>query len=115
MLRLMNGTRIKDKISTKSILKKFDLLSVNQMNAQIKLLDMWKATNIAEYPTKVKKMEINNGASRATTRSITNGKLLEIGISSLAKDTFYNDAVKAWNAAPEVIKTAPQYGQQRNK
>ena len=104
MLRLMNGTRIKDKISTKSILKKFDLLSVNQMNAQIKLLDMWKATNIAEYPTKVKTMEINNGASRATTRSITNGKLLEIGISSLAKDTFYNDAVKAWNAAPEVIK-----------
>ena len=82
------------------------MLSVNQMNAQIKLLDMWKATNTVDYPTKVQKMEIKNGANRAMTRSITSGKLKEIGSTCLAKDTFYNDIwVKAWNAAHGVLKS----------
>ena len=45
MLRHMNGSKISDRISTKSILEKFDILSVNQMNAQAKLLEIWKASN----------------------------------------------------------------------
>ena len=76
---------------------------------------MWKATNFDDYPTKVEKMEIKNGSNKATTRSITCGKLKQLGITCLAKDTFYNDAVKAWNAAPDVLKTAPQFGLPRNK
>ena len=42
MLRALNGSRIKDQISTKSMLLKFKIISVNQMNAQIKLSEMWK-------------------------------------------------------------------------
>ena len=76
---------------------------------------MWKATNFDDYSTKVEKMEIKNGSNKATTRSITCGKLKQLGITCLAKDTFYNDAVKAWNAAPDVLKTAPQFGLPRNK
>ena len=45
MLRHMNGSKISDRISTKSILEKFDILSVDQMNAQAKLLEIWKASN----------------------------------------------------------------------
>ena len=33
MMRCLNGTTIKDKISTSSLLQKYNLLSVNQMNA----------------------------------------------------------------------------------
>ena len=86
MLRFMNGSKIADKVSTKSILEKFGYLSVNQINAQMKLLDMWKATNIDKYPTKVKKLECQN--DRSTTRPVSSGKLQEIDITVLAKTLF---------------------------
>ena len=35
LLRYLNNTRTSDKISTHSILEKFNLMSVNQLNAQI--------------------------------------------------------------------------------
>ena len=98
----MNGSKIKDKISTLSILTKHDILSVNQMNAQIKLLDMWKASNTLNHPMKLKRIQATE--ERATTRAITNGDLVESGITILAKNTFMNDSIKAWNNAPLTIK-----------
>ena len=35
MLRMLNNSIISDQVSTKSMLEKFSMLSVNQMNAQI--------------------------------------------------------------------------------
>ena len=40
LLRALNGSRVSDQICTKSLLLKFNILSVNQMNAQIKLSEM---------------------------------------------------------------------------
>ena len=45
MLRAINGTRIKDKISSKSMLIKYGLFSVNQLAAKIKLMEVWKTLN----------------------------------------------------------------------
>ena len=45
LLRLLNGTRIRDKISTATLLLKHNMLSVNQINAQIKLTKAWMAFN----------------------------------------------------------------------
>ena len=39
LLRFLNNSKIKDKVSNKSMLKKHNMLSVNQINAQIKLTD----------------------------------------------------------------------------
>ena len=64
---------------------------------------MWKASNIEKYPTKLKKVTANDG--RATTRAVTSGNLVEDGTTSLAQNTFYNDATKAWNLAPLDVKT----------
>ena len=102
MLRFMNSSKLKEKVSSKSILEKFKCLSVNQLNAQMKLLDMWKANNLKKYPTKVKLVECIG--EKSTTRAVTNGKLQEEGRTVLAKNTFYNDAVVAWNRAPDSIK-----------
>ena len=102
MMRFVNGTKIIDKISTCSILSKHNVLSVNQMNAQIKLLNIWKALNVENYPTKPKKIEANE--LRASMKATTSGKLIEEGISSLAQNTYYNDAIRVWNMAPEAIK-----------
>ena len=102
MLRYMNGSKIADKISTTSILSKFETLSVNQLNAQIKLVDMWKANNLINYPTKIHKIDPNE--LRTTTRAVTSGRLKEVGLTVCAKNTFFNDGVKAWNKAPDSIK-----------
>ena len=53
LLRLLNGSKIKDRVSIKSLLNKFNVMSVNQLNAQIKLLELWKALNIKDYPLKI--------------------------------------------------------------
>ena len=81
----MNGSRISDKIISKTILDKF-----NQLNAQMKLLDMWKANNYENYPTKIRKLEATE--NRSPTCAITNGRLTD------------NDGVKVWNLAPDSIK-----------
>ena len=102
MLRFLNGSKISDRISTESILTKYNLLSVNQLNAQIKILEIWKATHINQYPAKITKLTIRNNSP--STRAITNGNLVEKGISILSKNTYLNDAIRAWNLIPEDIK-----------
>ena len=102
MLRYMNGSKISEKYALHQYCPKFDNLSVNQLNAQMKIVDMWKANNCEKYPTKLIKTVANE--FRPTTRAVTNGKLQEIGILNTAKNTFYNDGVKAWNKIPENIK-----------
>ena len=41
MLRFINGMKLLDKISTKTLLERSKMLSVNQLNAQIKLVEVW--------------------------------------------------------------------------
>ena len=45
----------------------------------------------------------------AHTRSITNGKLVEIGKSALTQANFINDAIKAWNSTTEEVKQSLTY------
>ena len=55
MLRIVTNKKIKDRIRISVMLEELKMLSVNQMAAQIKLTEMWKATHIAEYPIKVER------------------------------------------------------------
>ena len=43
LTRFLNNSKISDKISTKTLLKNINGLSVNQLNAQIKLTELWKS------------------------------------------------------------------------
>ena len=49
MLRAINNSKIADRVSVTSMLTKFNLLSVNQLAAQIKLTEVWKSVNIKDY------------------------------------------------------------------
>ena len=60
LLRLLNGSKVKDMISIKSMLTKFNMQSVNQLNCQIKLLEVWKALNVENYPLKIPVNEIKS-------------------------------------------------------
>ena len=62
------------------------MLSVNQMAAQIKLTEMWKASNDTHYPTK-KKMR-NTQVEGMEARICTQGDLTESGGLTREKKSF---------------------------
>ena len=86
-------------ISTSSLPTKFSMLSVNQLNAQTKLVEIWKALNVDDYPLKVVQQTKDN--SRVNTRADTKEKPIEIGKSVLVEKTCISDAIHLWNNAPE--------------
>ena len=55
------------------MLERQKMLSVNQLQAQIKLTEMWKASNLPTYPLQIGKRTL--GAEVRTTRSVTNENL----------------------------------------
>ena len=81
LLRLLNNTRISDKINTKSFAHDLNMLSLNQINAQVKLTEMWKASNVQDYPTKLVKKAPNS--ENMLTRSTVRGDLVPQGVSCL--------------------------------
>ena len=112
LLRLLNGTKIKDKISTKSLLLKFDMTSVNQLNAQVKLLEIWKALNLADYPLKINQQAVPEIGT--TTRASHKGRPIEKGTSNLAKKASTNDAIRIWNQSPVSITESKSLYQAKN-
>ena len=102
-LRFLNNTKIKDKLNTKKILGNLNMLSVNQLNTQIKLIETWKAMNGINC-------FLNNLVNKLSegdriTRSITNGELVEEGASIISRCTYQNDASRIWNKAPVNVKS----------
>ena len=102
LLRALNGSRITDQISNNSLLVKFKFLSVNQMNAQIKLTEMWKSIHIVNYPTKTEL--IVDYTEGTNTRSRNSGLLKEEKVTVKSQRTYTNNAIHIWNQAPNSIK-----------
>ena len=69
--------KISNKVNTKTLLFKVNMLSIRQMNAQTKLLEIWKASNVTDYPINTTKKSIKE--DQVATRACTNGKLIELG------------------------------------
>ena len=102
MIRWLNGVNLSDKINTKILLANCNMLSLNQMNAQVKLMEMWKAVHVEDYPLKIKVKTSMEGVR--STRSVMSGSIVEQGKSTVCFETFKNDAARAWNKAPNEIK-----------
>ena len=58
------------------MLKKFKMLSVNQINAQIKLCEMWKSVHIVNYP--IKTCMLQRSETSMNTRAVGSGALVEV-------------------------------------
>ena len=102
LVRLLTGTKIADKVSTRVLLEKCGLLSVNQTHAQIKLLEIWKSINVADYPIQVNRTF--RPEEMATTRSLGSTQIQEYGRTYKTQKTCINDATKIWNQSPLEIK-----------
>ena len=78
------------------------MLSVNRMNAQIKLTEVWKAINIKNTPLNIALPTVNQNSRNS--RSVSNWRLqIGHGKSLLSQATFLNDSKIVWNAAPQII------------
>ena len=75
------------------------MLSVNQINASIKLLEIWKALNEDRHPLKIKQQTPPMGGP--TTRASERGKPVELGGSKKLRSTAIGDAIHIWNNAPD--------------
>ena len=75
--------------------------SVNQLNDKIKITEIWKAKNKANYPIQVDKYILKT--DERLSRSKTSEKLLLNGHYDLMKSCFKNDALKLWNNCPDSI------------
>ena len=100
MLRTLENVRVKDCVSIKSMLERNNMLSINQMHAQIKITEMWKATNFKNYP--LDKEKLQSTADGRITRGITEGKLIE----PVTLNTFVGNATRLWNKVPNSIKSS---------
>ena len=113
LLRTLNGSRIKDMISIRTLLTRFDMLSINQLNAQIKLQEIWKALNIDDYPLKVQRQF--SDFSRVNTRADATQKPVEIGRSLLVQKTCVSDAISLWNKAPTHVTSCTSLSQAKTE
>ena len=106
LLRMINNSKISDKVSTKSMLEKFDLLSVNQLSAQIKLREVWKSLNCENYPIKLEPYNPTIETQAHFLRQRHNRFFNDSCRLQKSNTSFNVDAAKIWNSAPMSVKMA---------
>ena len=83
------------------MLEKFNMLSANQLNTSVKLLEVWKALKLDKYPLEIKRQENNEGG--VNTRADLAGRPIEMGKSVLSQKTCLSDAIHLWNRSPSKV------------
>ena len=78
------------------------MMSVNQINAQIKLLEVRKSQQSETYP--IKWTSRNEAIQDRRTRSSNENFLHESFGCKILNSTFTNDSARIWNLAPNSIK-----------
>ena len=103
---MLNNTTLKDHITTKNLLVKFNLLSVNQLAASIKLVEAWKSIHIPNYPVQMGKNNMNRPESSRVLRENSIQLWKEDAQSKLGKEFFCRNTAKLWNNTSPEIKNA---------
>ena len=70
-------------VNMQKLLKQTNSLSVNQLNGQIKIQEIWKAMNIEGYPIQVERQLWTEQGP--ITRATSTGRLIEQGNSCLSE------------------------------
>ena len=100
--RFIHGSTLMDRINTKTIYEETQLFSVNQIMAQIKLIEVWKSINITDYPIQWKsRAEL---IKKEGLKSSNKPDLVIKGRTVIQDSTFINDTARVWNTAPQDLK-----------
>ena len=98
--------QVADKISIKSMLEKFQLLSVNQLAAEIKLIEVWKSINAEGSPINLAPYNPNLVQSDRSLRPQPSRIFDDRARLALSQSSFHIDAAKVWNGAPAAVHNA---------
>ena len=111
MLRAINKTKICDRISVQSMLKKFNLLSVNQLAIQIKLTEVWKSINVPSHPLRLEPFNDHSTELSQMLRARPNRIYNDSSKLGISQSSFHVDAARIWNQAPASIIGAKSLGE----
>ena len=107
LLRMIDRVSLKEHVTTASLLKKYNLPSVNQLAAEIKLTEAWKAQHINNYPYK---LELNNPDRNDGGRCVRESTMKiwkDTSKTKAASISMSRDCAKLWNLAPVNVLNAP--------
>ena len=88
------------------MLEKFRMLSVNQLAAEIKLIEVWKAANVEGCPTKLDPYVTEERKTNIELRPKTNRIFNDTARLKVSQSSFNIDAARIWNNAPEDVHNA---------
>ena len=103
LVRFLNQVSLKDHQSTESLLEKSNMLSVNRINAQTKLTEVWKALHKDQKPNNFKNSVPQINEEERQLRSKSKGLLTITGHTTVTRNSFINDGKILWNQCPEEI------------
>ena len=89
------------------MLDKFNLLSVNQLAAQIKLIEVWKIINVEGHPLALDPYSTHDQKGGMSLRPQHSRVFNDNSKLKLSSHSFNTDAARLWNQAPDQIRTAP--------
>ena len=104
LLRLLNNSTLKDKVSTVKLLENTGMLSVNQLAASIKIAEVWKSLNVEDYPIRLEPNHCESERPERTVRPGTTRLWNQDARTSAEKESFSRSAAKLWNSLPTEIK-----------
>ena len=103
-MRLLNNAKLSDHINNVTLFSNLNMLSVNQLNAQIKSIEVWKALNNSKNIININLPEIKE--NERISRNKVNGTLPVYGRSNVTQASFINDSKVIWNSAPDSVKSS---------
>ena len=97
----------------KTMLKNQKMISVNQLAAQIKLVEVWKAKNVQNYLVKIEFRASNE--NEMGMRGAASRRAEETRRMRQARSNFLGDATRLRNKVPINITKAETFGEQRKE
>ena len=112
IMRLLCNTRRNKHTSIKSMLKQLGWLSLNQMSAEVRLIEVWKALNIEDYCLKDIFQKADSG--QTNVRSSARNRIKSSFKSKLRENSFHYPSARLWNSAPTEVTKAITESAARN-
>ena len=106
MMRMLDGVSLKEHVSSSSLLKKYNIPSVNQLAGEIKLMEAWKAIHVPSYPFRMKENNPNRTLVDRDVRQNTTKKWKDSAKTKAARESMSIDCTRLWNIDPPEITNA---------
>ena len=101
---MLCGVKRLDCISVKTMLDRLGWLSINQLAAEVRLIEVWKSINNSEYS--LSHIFSRFESSTLTTRAQQSQRLKNCLKSSYRENSFQYPSVLLWNLAPNSVTKA---------